>query len=87
MIDCLRRNRGVKLFGETIIERDRPEDYDRLRKLHMSVRNLEEYVTEHEVALAKKPDDETAPMRRRIIADSHAMIRNYRAEIRKLDEN
>jgi hypothetical protein len=78
--------KGVKLFGETVLEKDKPEDYDRLRQLQMSVRQLEDYVTAHEVALDKKPDDETAPSRRGIIAEAHGMIRAYRTEIRKLDE-
>jgi hypothetical protein len=78
--------KGVKLFGETVLERDAPEDYDRLRKLQVSVRELEEYVTAHELALAKSPDDVSAPSRRGIIAEAHGMIKAYRAEIRKLDE-
>lgn len=78
---------GVRLFGETVIEKMPPEDYDRLRSLHMAVYELETHITQHEVALGKgKDEDHVASMRRRIIADSHARIKTYRAEIRELDE-
>ena len=77
---------GFRLFGETVMERDNPGDYDRLRKLHMAVRELEIHVTKEEVALTKETDERVAHMRRRTISDSQARIKEYRDEIRRLDE-
>lgn len=77
---------GVKLHATTVLERDRPEDHDRLRKLTLYVAEMERHITAQEVAILKTDNESEINMRRTEVNMVHAKMKEYRAEIARLDE-
>lgn len=77
---------GIRLFGETVVERESPDDHDRLRKLRMAVAEMEAHITAQEVAISKTTNEAELNMRKTSVSMTRAKMDIYREEIRELDE-